>query len=88
MTKLSISFAAAMLSVSLPAAANAYGTEPAPRSYATLSQVAMSPAVASDYDGTCAVQLTPLLAFVLGLSDDGSDDQASIQQTSLACAEE
>ncbi len=88
MTKLSISFAAAMLSVSLPAAANAYGTEPAPQSYATLSQVAMAPAVASDHNDTCAVPLTPLLAFILGLSDDGSNNKASIQQTSLACAEE
>jgi hypothetical protein len=66
MTKLSISFAAATLSVSLPLAVNAYGTEPAPLSYATLSQVEMSPAVASDHDGTCAVPMTALQAFILG----------------------
>ncbi|WP_108816183.1 hypothetical protein [Loktanella sp. Alg231-35] len=88
MTKLSISFAAAMLSVSLVPAANAYGTEPVPQSYASLTRVAMLPTVASDHEGTCAVSMAPLLASILGLSDDASDDKAARPQASLACVEE
>lgn len=88
MTKLSISFAAAMLSVSLAPAAGAYGTEPAPQSYATLTEVAMLPAVAGDQDGTCPLPMAPLLASILGLSVEGSDDMADRSSTTLACAEE
>ncbi len=88
MTKLSISLAAMMLSVTLAPAASAYSTEPAPQSFAQISQVGMSLPQAADLDGTCAVKVTPILASILGLSDDWRESDVRPLQTSLACAEE
>ncbi len=83
MTKLSISLAAAMLSVTFTPA-HAYSFDPAPP---TVTKAAVStPQVAPDA-GVCAVQMTPLLADILALPDHGQW-QGTQTQTALACAEQ
>ena len=83
MTKLSISFAAAVLSVTF-GPAQAYSFAPtAP----TATQAAVSaPQVATDAD-VCVVQVTPLLVTILALPDDWQG-QGTQAQTALACAED
>ena len=83
MTKLSISFAAALLSVSLAPTAHAYGFEPE-RGVAT--PIAVSSPQTAEAEGVCTVSITPLLASILALPDDwrGSVDAAT--QSAVACA--
>ncbi len=88
MTKLSISLAAAMFFVTFVSAASAYSTEPVSRSFASISQVAMSTPQTADVEGACIVQITPILAAILNLSDDRRGGASQPQQTSLACAQE
>ncbi len=87
MTKLSISLAAVILSVTFGPAANAYGVEPETQSITLASlQSSSSPIITAE--GACAIELAPVLASILNLPQDWQDSATQPIQTSLACAEE
>ena len=87
MTKLSISLAAVMLSVTFAPAAHAYSTEPAPQTLHQISQIAPLGPQSVKVEGTCTVQVTPILASILGLPDDWRANAKALSQTSVACAQ-
>ncbi len=86
MTKLSISLAAAMLSITLAPAAQAYNTDPAPQTLHQITQITPVGPQSIKVDGTCSVQITPTLASILGLSGDWRSGNMHAVQTSMACA--
>ncbi|MEJ8559936.1 hypothetical protein QTO30_00845 [Yoonia sp. GPGPB17] len=85
MTKLSISLAAAVLSVTFAPTAGAYSFEP---EHDTAIQVAAPSAQTADAEGVCSVAVTPLLAGILTLPDDWRGGADGSAQTALACADE
>lgn len=85
MPKLSITLAAAALSITFAPAAQAYSTEPAPNTLRQISQVTPVGPQTASVPGTCTVQITPILASILGLHDDWREDVPRPAQTSLAC---
>lgn len=87
MTKLSISLAAAMLSVTFAPTAGAYSFEPASQPLDTLTQTVASSSRTALADGVCTVRITPILAEILALPD-GWRSNAEVAQTALACAAE
>jgi hypothetical protein len=84
MTRLSISIAAVLLTMTLVPSANAYGTDPAPQTLSTLSDVRFVVQDTAIADGTCTLQITPAVASILGMADDwrtGGD----VTGTAVAC---
>lgn len=84
MTKLSISLAAVMLSVTFAPSAQAYWFEP---TQAVALPAAAAPQLA-DAEGVCAVAITPILAEILALPDDWRGSTTDHTQTALACADD
>lgn len=87
MTKLSISLAAAILSVALAPAAQAYSTEPAPQTFSQISQVAPLGPQTVKVEGTCTLQVTPMLASLLGLQQDWGADRQAPAQSTVVCSQ-
>ncbi len=87
MTKLSISLAAAMLSVTLAPTAQAYSTEPAPQTLHQISQLTPLGPQSVKVESVCTVQVSPLLASLLGLQDDWRTDRQTPAQSTVACAQ-
>lgn len=84
MTRLSISMAAVLLTMSLAPAAQAYGTDPADDTLSRLSQISFAAADTADAAGTCTIKVTPSLDAVLALPDDWrTGDTAKL--TTVAC---
>ncbi|MEM8537241.1 MAG: hypothetical protein AAGF56_05190 [Pseudomonadota bacterium] len=84
MTKLSICFSAAVLSISLAPAVQAYATDPEAQDYAQLATISVLPQ-AQVAEDTCTVKVTPALVAMLGLPDDWRG-QAPAGQETVACA--
>jgi len=87
MTKLSISLAAAVLSVTFAPSAGAYSLEPEDQSITLASlQTPVAPLIATE--GACAVVVPTVLASILNLPQDWQGNDAGPAQTALACADE
>lgn len=88
MPKLSITLAAAALSISFAPTAQAYSTDPAPQTLHLISQITPLGPQSVKVEDACTVQVTPILATILGLPDDWRSDENRAAQTSLACADQ
>lgn len=88
MTKLSISLAAVMLSVTLAPAAQAYSTESGPQLLYQISKIKPLGPQSVKVEDACTLLVTPILASILGLQDDGRPDQKRPPQSTVACAQQ
>ena len=84
MTRLSMTFALASLTVSLAPAAQAYGTDMEAITSDLSAPVVLIGAKQPDVDGACTVNITPILAAALGLTAPNADAAPVIQQACLA----
>ncbi|MDX8347705.1 hypothetical protein SLH49_06875 [Cognatiyoonia sp. IB215446] len=84
MTRLSISMAAAFLTMTLTPAAQAYGTDPAADTLSELTQIGLELPSEARTTETCQVRLTPAMAELLGLPSDWRDDTLT-GATKVAC---
>ncbi|MEO0930333.1 MAG: hypothetical protein AAFY14_06745 [Pseudomonadota bacterium] len=84
MTRLSISTAAVLLTITIAPAAQAFGTDPAPETLGEISQISLMTQAETAPAGTCTVKVSPAMADMLGLPDDWRiGDQDTL--TAIAC---
>ena len=70
MTKLSLTMTAALLTMTLAPAAQAYGTDPEPDTRIALTDLRLAAQDTHPNDVSCAFRVTAELAEILGLPDD------------------
>jgi len=85
MTRLSISFTAALLTMTLTPAVHAYGTEPSADALQDILQIGLELSSEVRAEGTCQRKLTPAMAQVLALPADWRGE-AQNDQVDVACS--
>ncbi|MDX8354406.1 hypothetical protein [Cognatiyoonia sp. IB215182] len=85
MTRLSISFAAALLTMTLTPTAHAYGTDPSADALQDILQIGLELPSQVKAEGTCQMKLTPAMAQMLALPADWRGD-AQNDQVDVACS--
>ena len=86
MPKFPLFIAAAMLSATLAPPAISYGTDPAPQTLQEIIQTAELGPKFAQAEGICALQITPILASILGLPGEPQSKDLTPVQTSSTCS--